>query len=176
MLTATDVTGTPGAAFTRVLDVSYQSFTFGIGEAYVRVNGGFTVNANSADGNVNNVTIAGSSLSAYLGGPNGSVKQSWEDFSFTRSENTGTNTFTMDFDGTYYGSLIGGTIDFETPVTVSGTVDANPDAGSLIITGVNGSKLRINALDNVNVELLVDNDGDDVYETTITTTWAALNN
>ncbi len=175
-LTATEISGTPGAAFVRELDVSYQSFTFTLGEAFVRVDGSYTVRASSPDGNANTTSISGTSLAAYLGGPSLSVSRSWTDFALSRTEDTGANTYAMTFDGTYYGSIIGGSISFETPATVSGGIDSNPDTGTFRVTGLNGSTVTINALDNVNVELLIDEDGDEVIDATITTTWAALEN
>jgi hypothetical protein len=50
-----------------------------------------------------------------------------------------------------------------------------PDSGVLLLTGAGGSKARLTVTGPNTVRIEVDEDGDDNFETTINTTWDALN-
>ena len=56
----------------------------------------------------------------------------------------------------------------------SGTGPNDPDDGSFVVTGASGSTLNVLVLDEVNVRILVDTDGDGEPEVTIDTTWDEL--
>ncbi len=76
---------------------------------------------------------------------------------------------------TYASTSLGGQVTVQTLedfVTDAG--DQYPSSGQALATGSNGSKCRLTVVNNVNVTLEVDADGDGVYETTIDTTWAAI--
>ena len=80
--------------------------------------------------------------------------------------------------GTLESSLIGGTVTFETVQEVTGTnFDvSNPSAGDVLVVGAANSNELLRIIDSVTVELDVDDEGDgfDAGDTTITSSWDAL--
>ena len=98
-------------------------------------------------------------------------------FHTTQTVDTITQTlpFTIDASGTVDNSQLAGVISYMTdpqaPFTGFG-LDF-PSSGVLLINGV-GSSARLSAVDNVNVTIDIDTDGDGAYDETINTTWAAI--
>lgn len=78
------------------------------------------------------------------------------------------------FEGTFFDSTIGGKVDVTTPVAFEGTGDDPPDAGVIEARGAGNSLLRIIVLDETNVRLEVDNDGNGIIDESIDTTWDDL--
>jgi hypothetical protein len=62
---------------------------------------------------------------------------------------------------------------YSTPVTFEGFDDGYPHIGELLVTG-DDSSLRLVAVDEVNVRIDIDPDGDGTVDTSIETTWSAL--
>ena len=72
--------------------------------------------------------------------------------------------------------MLGGSIFYETTLPFTGTEPDDPDAGQLVLTGAEGASIVLNAIDIVNVEILVDADGDGTTDVTIQTTWDVMKN
>ncbi len=71
------------------------------------------------------------------------------------------------------------TVSFSTPVGtkfIRRAADRYPYAGQMTLTGMNNSKLRITAVDNLNATLEVDANGDDAYESSKSVLWSTLVN
>ena len=81
--------------------------------------------------------------------------------------------YTKAASGTLNTTQLGGVVDYSTPVEFSGEGTNYPAAGSLLVEGANSSAL-LTALDDVNVTIEIDANGDGVIDDTINTTWAAL--
>jgi hypothetical protein len=81
--------------------------------------------------------------------------------------------YTLDAAGTLDSSELSGVVHYSTPVTFEGDGVDFPHAGELLVTGANCSA-RLVAIDNVNVKIEVDSDGDGMVDQTIDTTWAEL--
>jgi len=81
--------------------------------------------------------------------------------------------YTMSASGALNSTELGGVVQYSTPVAFSGEGTNYPAAGSLLVEGTNSSA-RLTAVDDVNVTIEVDSDGDGVIDETINTTWAAL--
>jgi hypothetical protein len=77
----------------------------------------------------------------------------------------------MDTSGTVDSTDLGGIIDYSTPVTFQGAGDGYPFAGELLIVGANNASIRLVALDDTNVRLDTDIDGDGEVDESETTTW-----
>ena len=81
-------------------------------------------------------------------------------------------------DFTANSSRLDGSFRFETMQDFRTDISQDfPYQGQAIITGENNGKIRITSLggeptDNVTIE--IDVDGDDIYEVTITSTWAEI--
>jgi len=81
--------------------------------------------------------------------------------------------YTLTSFGTIDSSLLSDIVSYTTPVQFEGFGVDFPDTGELLISG-NNSSVRLIALDNVNVRIELDNDGNGSVDETIETTWAAL--
>lgn len=81
----------------------------------------------------------------------------------------------MQANGSITSTRLNGTLSIAT-VTPVQTWDANlyPHAGQVIVTGANGSRLRITAIDAVNVRLELDANGDGTYETVTVRRWSEI--
>lgn len=82
---------------------------------------------------------------------------------------------TYSIDGDFASTELGGTITLTTltPIVMADGA-ANPHEGVLRATGSGGSQLTLTILDATFVQLDVDADGDDTYESMDVTTWAEL--
>jgi hypothetical protein len=75
--------------------------------------------------------------------------------------------------GTLDSTQLAGVVQYSTPVTFAGEGFDYPSSGALLVEGENSSA-RLTAIDNVNVTIEVDSNGDGVIDDTINTTWADL--
>jgi len=81
--------------------------------------------------------------------------------------------FTLTMFGTLDSTQLAGIVRYSTPVTFVGEGIDYPSSGALLIEGDNSSA-RLTAVDNINVTIEIDSNGDGVVDATIDTTWAAL--
>lgn len=79
--------------------------------------------------------------------------------------------YTLTASGTVDSSELDGVFVYTTPVTFQGVGSNNPFAGELLITGANGSTVRLIALDDANVRIETDDNGDGTVDSTEDTTW-----
>lgn len=75
--------------------------------------------------------------------------------------------------GTLDSTQLAGAIRYSTPVTFQGLGNDFPNSGEFLVEGVSSS-LRLIAVDNIDVRIELDLDGDDNVDETILTTWAEL--
>lgn len=81
--------------------------------------------------------------------------------------------FTISASGTLDSTQLGGIIGYSTPVVFTGFDSEYPSSGEFLVSGA-GSKLRLIAIDNVNVVIELDTNDDGVVDETLQTTWAEL--
>jgi len=81
--------------------------------------------------------------------------------------------FTLTASGTLDSTQLAGVVSYSTPVTFAGEGLDYPSSGALLVVGQDSSA-RLTAVDNVNVTIEIDSNGDGVVDATIDTTWAAL--
>lgn len=81
--------------------------------------------------------------------------------------------YTLDSSGTLDSSDLPGVVSYSTPVSFQGFDFDFPSSGEFLVRAENSS-VRLVAVDNVNVRIEIDSDGDDVVDESIDTTWAAL--
>jgi hypothetical protein len=175
-LSATDVTDDPSGAFTREFYASCGSLTMALGTATVVANGALTVGLSSPDGVTLVADVSGDAFSAFAKAGNQAFSGTIKDFHSTRSLDTSTGDYTVDYEATIVANALGGSAHFQTTVPFTGNGTDYPSAGTFVATGAMGGTITLTAVDNVNVQIFVDADGDGVAETTINTTWAALDN
>lgn len=97
-------------------------------------------------------------------------------FSSTVTENSGMlpSLVSTTSSGTISSTQFEGTVTYGTPVTFEALGDAYPYTGELLVTGADNATLRLIAMDEVNVRILADYDGDGATDETIDTTWDEL--
>ena len=76
--------------------------------------------------------------------------------------------------GTITSTQFDGEVTYETPVAFVALGDAYPHVGELLVTGANNATVRLIAVDEVNVRIEADYDGNGTIDETIDTTWDAL--
>ena len=81
--------------------------------------------------------------------------------------------YTLSAAGTLDSTELDGVIQYSTPVTFAGEGFDYPSSGSMLIQGLD-SAARLTAVDNVNVTIEIDVDGDGTYDETLELTWAEL--
>jgi len=172
-LTVDEVTGEEGSAFTRRMTFAFDSLTMEFDGLSISLDGGFTVEASSTDGTDLRSMIMGQMFSAYVRFGSQAESMRLYDFNMNRMVDA-EDGFTFSYDAKINSSQNGGTVTFETMVPFSGTGEGNPSVGQLRITGDAGGVVTLSAVDSVNVQILVDVDGDEEIEATIDTTWDFL--
>ncbi|MHC4491778.1 MAG: hypothetical protein ACYTDU_09165 [Planctomycetota bacterium] len=172
---ATEVTGAPPGPFSYVLTCSFNSFSINVLGATVIVNGGFVLELSSDDGDAFRSVVRGTYFSAYAQAGLQAFSGTISNFRLERNFTESTGAYLVDLQATVAGSQIGGEATFETTVPFTGTDPDDPDAGTLVVTGAAGATATLVALNNVDVQILVDLDGDGNTDATIDTTWAVLN-
>lgn len=163
--------GTPGTgAWNATMTMTFSDFTV----SAEHLTGDISMQLSANGSSDISATISGSSL----GFTNSAGKVStMTGYSFSMAYNDITKAYTSGGSGTLTRSDLGGAVSFNTSSVFAGNFANNPDnpmSGTLYIGGANNSKLRLTAIDNIYVELAVDANGDGAYETTATTTWAAI--
>jgi len=77
--------------------------------------------------------------------------------------------------GTFASDALAGRVDYLTAVPFRATGDNDPDTGQLLIKGDLKSTVRVNVLDSTNVRLDIDENGDNITDAFVDTTWQELN-
>jgi hypothetical protein len=87
--------------------------------------------------------------------------------------NLQTLPFTLAASGALDSTQLAGVVSYSTPVTFAGEGLDYPSSGALLVVGQDSSA-RLTAVDNINVTIEIDSNGDGTIDATIETTWAAL--
>lgn len=118
------------------------------------------------------VTTMGSRLMV----ENGISTETLTDFSsiFTEDTSMFPANFSKESTGRVSSTLFAGVVSYSTPVVFQASGDGFPYEGELLVFGTNNSSVRIMAIDEVNVRIEADYNGDGAPDATIETTWAAL--
>lgn len=104
----------------------------------------------------------------------GTFEQKIENAALTLEDNEIDDDWAAWVEGDFYDSGVGGVMELVTVAPFEGSGDDSPREGVLEIRGAGNSKIRLTALDTKDVRIEVDEDGDDVFEETIETTWDAI--
>lgn len=96
------------------------------------------------------------------------------DFSEEGTVDLSTDACNLSASGAIQSSLFDGEAEFVTTANLVGSCSGRPDSGALLITGADDASIRVTVLDNVNVQLEVDLDGDGSVDETLVRTWDEL--
>jgi len=92
-----------------------------------------------------------------------------------RTDETSDGNVSVSMSGTMTARSVGGSITISTAQPmVQGAGDNYPSSGQVIITGASGSAVRATVLDNTQVRLELDANGDGTYESMSTVAWTVL--
>jgi hypothetical protein len=118
------------------------------------------------------VTTMGSSLMVN----NGFSTETLTEFSSIVTEDTSMfpANFTTEATGRVSSTQFSGVVSYDTPVPFQATGDGFPYEGEMLVFGTAGASIRITAVDEANVRIEADYNGDGASDATIETTWAAL--
>lgn len=179
-ITLTSVTGNPGETFPWSVsgNISFRNFA-----AQERANR-YTANGNmglalSARNSSNQDIVLSTASFALTSSYNGAVSsQTLTDYSTSlRVRSTGSGLSSVSsVQGTLTSSALESrAVNIQTPTPFSRmTTDPNPSSGEAVITGANGSKVKIQANNATSVTISLDADGNGTYETSVTKTWSEL--
>lgn len=105
------------------------------------------------------------------------ASESLSDYSSAQTLDAGVvpSPYTLSASGTLDSSQLSGVVVYSTPVTFEGFDVSYPHAGEFLVTGENSSA-RLIAVDDVNVRIEIDTDGNGSVDETINTTWDELAN
>lgn len=156
---------------TAALDIT--NFQVTTADDVLMSNGDSTVRLNTLNTPAVSASVSGSSLRA----DSNSDSETLTNYSSAQSLDAGQTPapYTMDSSGTLDSSQLSGVVGYSTEVMFQGFDSDNPGAGELLVTG-DTSSARLIALDNANVRIEIDNNGDGTIDDVIDTTWDALVN
>ncbi len=161
-----------GPPYRLVFDVDLTNFQVADSTGTDVSNGSVTVSVDTTDPNlVWIVSINGTQLT--IDGATGSDTISNFDTTETVDTLVVPTPYTLVSNGTVDSTDLEGPVDYSSPVMFEGSGEANPSTGEFLVTGASSS-VRLIALDDVNVRLESDFDGDGVIDETTDTTWDAL--
>lgn len=120
------------------------------------------------------MSITGQSLT----GVSSTLTETISDFSTSQTvDTTLPQPYTLDASGTVDSSLLTGVITYDTtPDIFMGMGAAYPYTGQLVVTGDSGATVTLIALDEVNVRIDIDSNGDGMVDSSETTTWDDVTN
>ncbi len=163
------------APFTFGIDVTLEGFTANDAGLVVSSDGDMSIIIDDDGAGAISIETFGTFLNTTVAG----VSYHFANYSYHITGNIFTDDYSIDLNGTISSLGIGGAVIVTTITPFSGNLlagNGDPTAGQIMITNsLDNSKALVIALpDGINVEILVDADGDGSYETLIPTTWAAL--
>jgi len=139
----------------------------------VTINGSATVTLNTEQSPLISTAISGQSMTTDSNAGSATLTNFQTTQTFDGSLQT--LPYTLASSGTLDSTEFADVISYSTPVTFMGENFGFPDSGELLITGDNSSA-RLITIDNVNVRIEIDDNGDNVVDETIDTTWVELTN
>lgn len=154
--------------------------------AYELVHGGLTLAIADTDalGTSTEFSLSGTSLySADGDGAGNNYEHLLTNFDFIDIRDNSTGDLTISYDFTFASTEIDGSVTVDTSATTPFLLyylDMYPTEGIVTVTGANNASVRLTTIDNANVLLEYDLDGDGVYgngtdPAPYNTTWSALN-
>ncbi len=135
-------------------------------------NGGATVQLNALNAPAVAIALNGASLTV----DTNSSSETQIDFLSSQTLDAGISPspYTMISSGTLDSTQLTGVVQYSTPTMFEGFDADYPHAGVFLVTGGNNSSARLTAIDNVNVRIDIDTNGDGTIDDTINTTWVEL--
>ena len=131
-------------------------------------NGDMTLRIDSDTGGVYIATISGSSLTATISG----AQSAAGDYRLHFVENP--SEYQREYDYYLDSPNYSGSYTLETTQTIQGLQGRDAYTGVLVVTGANGATITFTILDDQNVRIQTDENGDGTIDSTVDTTWSQL--
>lgn len=156
-------------AYTYSGAITINGLTFSDGPDVGTMSGTISFSESSSDSVTITTTLSVNSLTATLASETLTISA----LSATVTENQATGAYTLVSNGTINSSKLGGVVTFTTPTALKGFGAAYPSSGAIKISGANSS-ITLTALSSTNARLDIDSNNDGITDSTMNTTWAAL--
>jgi len=173
-ITVAAVQGDTNTNFSLIgIDVVLTGLEVSYGADVVTADGSVTITLDSLDFPIVTLSIAGPELR--LGAAGEMLTLTDFDHSLQTEIGIDPEPVVADVLGRLGSRLLGGTVDYDTTLSVRASGNSDPYEGEFLISGAGDSSVRIVIVDSANVTLEVDTNGDGVVDEFIDTNWAALN-
>ncbi len=167
-----DITN-PSAVYALGVNVTLTNLSVSVSGHVASSSGDMTMVISNDGSGGESFTLSGSSLSSTVSSQTVTLANYLYDFALSDA-----GPYTISLQGTLASATIGGSVSYTTITPFTGNEfvgSGDPTAGELHIVGANGSQAWLTAQpDGSTVLIEVDNDGDNVVDTTITTSWSEL--
>lgn len=172
-LTVTALVGSlPGSDFDTTLDLSMNDLSVDDGMTEVVWNGGGMLDYDVSMDPLVTMGLMGTSLSLDSGGENVTLLDYESGLEIDGGASPDEYTFFAN--GRMTSSAFDGEVQYETTVDFFGIDGSPPTSGEMVITGAFDATITVDPQDDVDVDLLVDLDGNGNPDVLIGTTWSAL--
>jgi len=172
------VSGNFGTApYSGSFSASFAGFAVSTSTMNATLDGSMTLSLNQTDSVVHDITLSASSLrvTSVFAGVTRSITLTGYSARDVGSLISGVASSTVTFSGNMSSSALNLSVDLTTTTPfVQSNSESYPHSGVLLATGAKGSKLRITALSNSQVQLELDENGDGTYEKTTPLSWNSI--
>ena len=157
------------------LDVTctFSSLQFNLPDDNCTINGTMKINmsVNTYNDDISG-NVSGSSLSVSYGPDD---VRTIKNYTMDITIDGGTEDYSYTYNGTLDSShTLGGSVSFNTTTRFEGYGSDYPHKGVMLISGANNTSVTLKVIDNSQVTLDIDADGDGTAETTLTKSWAEV--
>jgi hypothetical protein len=151
------------------MDVDATALSVTVDGETVTTDGGYTFTVDTLSTPVISLEVSGDSLR--IASPQDTI--TLENFSEVQTQNLTAvpRPITFEAGGSLTSAMLGGRVEYSTPLLFEAFDDDYPYTGEMLIMGANDSSVRFVALNQTNVRLNVDPNGDGAVESTIDSLW-----
>ena len=169
-LTVNAVTGdVSNPPFSAGLDVSIDQVSLEQGDSLTSANGALGATISSDTPEDLELVLAGTELATSVGDDTIVLR----DFTIDEVDDLSGGGYTLVVSGTFESAALG-TYDFDTATTLTGSGGDFPSAGELVIHGASDTSAHVIALDDTNVRVELDTNGDGAADESTDMTWADI--
>ena len=160
-----------GGLFDLTMTLTLTDLQVTTADDVITSNGGASITLNTLDSPAVSASVSGTSLTI----DSNSSSETLTNFVSNQAIDAGVSPspYALAMSGTLDSTQLSGIVSYSTPVTFEGFDLDYPGTGEFLVEGDNSSA-RLIAIDNVNVRIEVDTDGNGTVDETINTTWAEL--
>ena len=160
-----------GGLFDLTMTLTLTDLQVTTADDVITSNGGASISLNTLDAPAVSTSVSGTSLTI----DSNSSSETLTNFVSNQAIDAGVSPspYALAMSGTLDSTQLSGIVSYSTPVTFEGFDLDYPGTGEFLVEGDNSSA-RLIAIDNVNVRIEVDTDGNGTVDETINTTWAEL--